>query len=352
VSWISPDTEDMLGATANLPEQLEWSASAAMEVADLPSAEGLQAIVVLGMGGSGVAGEILQAIGKDQLPLPVVLVGDYSLPSFLGPSTLVFAVSFSGETEETLEAAENAVNKGARLIAVTSGGRLAELAEANGAPVFRTMEGIPQPRAGIATTAAPLLVACERLGLLQAVMPAIRKTVEQLRERRDSLVAGGGPSLEIARRLDRTIPLLQGANGIGAVAARRWKTQVNENAKAPAFFATQPEWCHNEICGFGQNGDVTRQVMTIVALRSDYENARIGRRFGLVEELVGEAVASVIQVRASGSGPLAQLFDLILTGDFVSLHLAAREGIDPGPVPVLVDVKQRLSAMRDQATRG
>jgi glucose/mannose-6-phosphate isomerase len=180
--------------------------------------------------------------------------------------------------------------------------------------------------------------------------PAIQEAVDQLRIRRDGLVDGGGLALEIAQRLDRTIPLLQGANGIGAVAARRWKTQVNENAKAPAFFATQPEWCHNEICGFGQNGDVTRQVATIVALRNDYENARIGRRFGLVEELVGEAVASVIEVRAAGSGPLAQLFDLIMTGDFVSLHLAAKEGIDPGPVPVLVEVKNRLSAMREQAT--
>jgi glucose/mannose-6-phosphate isomerase len=350
VTWISPDTEDMLGATAKLPEQLESSASAAMEVPDLPSSEGLGAIVVLGMGGSGVAGEILQAIGKDQLSLPVVLVGDYLLPSFVGPSTLVFAVSFSGETEETLDAAENAVNRGARLIAVTSGGRLAELAVANGAPVFRTLDGIPQPRAGIATTSAPLLVACERLGLLTGLTPAIQEAVDQLRIRRDGLVDGGGLALEIAQRLDRTIPLLQGANGIGAVAARRWKTQVNENAKAPAFFATQPEWCHNEICGFGQNGDVTRQVATIVALRNDYENARIGRRFGLVEELVGEAVASVIEVRAAGSGPLAQLFDLIMTGDFVSLHLAAKEGIDPGPVPVLVEVKNRLSAMREQAT--
>ena len=117
-----------------------------------------------------------------------------------------------------------------------------------------------------------------------------------------SLVGGGGLALEIAQRLDRTIPLVQGATGIGAVAARRWKTQVNENAKAPAFFAAQPEWCHNEICGFGQNGDVTRQVMTIVTLRSDFEHPQVERRFGLVDEFVGEAVASVIEVRAVGRG--------------------------------------------------
>jgi len=350
MSWISPDSVDMLGATAGLPEQLETSASAAVDVTGLPSPEGLDAIAVLGMGGSGVAGEILQAVGKDQLRLPVVLVGDYSLPAFVGPSTLVFAVSFSGETEETLEATEAALGRGARLIAVTGGGSLEELAVASGAPVFATLKGIPQPRAGVATMAAPLLMALERLGLLAGITPAIDATVDQLKRRRDSLVGGGGTALEIAQRLDRTIPLMQGASGIGAVAARRWKTQLNENAKTPAFFATQPEWCHNEICGFGQNGDVTRQVMTIVTLRSDFEHPQVERRFSLVKEFVGEAVASVIEVRADGSGPLAQLFDLIMIGDFVSLHVASREGIDPGPIPVLVEVKRRLAASGQQAS--
>ncbi len=351
MTWVLPDSEDILEATAALPEQLAASAATSAEVAGLPSPEGIGAIVVLGMGGSGVAGEILRAIGKEQLRVPVVLVGDYSLPSFVDSSTLVFAVSFSGQTEETLEAAETAVRKGARLIAVSGGGRLAELAVANRAPVFPIMPGLPQPRVAVAATAAPLLVACERLGLLGGIAPGIDKAVAQLRERRDSLADGAGMALEIAQRLDRTIPLIQGAEGIGAVAARRWKTQVNENAKAPAFFATQPEWCHNEICGFGQNGDVTRQVTTIVALRSDFEHPQVVRRFGLVEELVGEAVASVIQVRAAGSGALAQLFDLVMIGDFVSLHLAAREGIDPGPVPVLVEVKRLLSTRRERASR-
>jgi glucose/mannose-6-phosphate isomerase len=172
----------------------------------------------------------------------------------------------------------------------------------------------------------------------------IAAAADQLRRRRDGLVGGGGAALEIARRLGRTIPLVLGANGIGSVAARRWKTQVNENAKAPAFFAVQPEWCHNEICGFGQNGDVTRQVTTIVTLRSDFEHPQVQRRFRLVAELVGETVAGVIEVRAEGRGALAQLFDLILMGDFVALHLASREGIDPGPVPVLVEVKRLLQA--------
>jgi glucose/mannose-6-phosphate isomerase len=350
MSWITPDSLDMLAATAGLPEQLEESTARALEVPGLPSPEGLDSIAVLGMGGSGVAGEILQAVGKDQLRFPVVLVGDYSLPSFVGPGTLVFAVSFSGQTEETLAATRTALDRGARLIAVTSGGQLAAIATAAGAPVFTTTPGIPQPRAGVATTTAPLLIALERLGLLEGMSAAVAAAVEQLKSRRDALVGGGGLALEIAQRAGRTILLVQGATGVGAVAARRWKTQVNENAKAPAFFATQPEWCHNEICGFGQDGDVTRQVTTIVTLRNDFEHPQVERRFALVEELVGEAVASVIEVRALGRGPLAQLFDLVMIGDFVSLHLATREGIDPGPVPVLVEIKRLLQSARQQAS--
>ena len=207
MSWISPDSQDMLGATAGLADQLEASALMAREVGGLPSPEGLESIVVLGMGGSGVAGEILQAIGKDQLSLPVALVGDYSLPSFVGPSSLVIAVSFSGQTEETLEAAGTAIERGARLLAVTSGGRLEEMAAGAKAPVFHTVPGIPQPRAGVGTTTAPLLVALERLGLLHGMSEAIAAAVEQLKIRRDEFLDGRGLALEIAQRLGRTVPL-------------------------------------------------------------------------------------------------------------------------------------------------
>jgi glucose/mannose-6-phosphate isomerase len=343
VSWLSPDSEGMLAATAALPDDLVAAAQLAAEAPEVPSADGMESLVVLGMGGSSVAGEVLQAVGAGQLRLPLVLVGDYRLPAFVGPKTIVFAVSFSGDTEETLSAASGALERGARLVAITRGGKLAELASGNGAPVLPVAGDAPQPRAAIGAMAATLLVACERAGLLEGVEEAISAAAGQLRRRRDSLVRGAGVALEMSRRIDRTIPLVQGAAGVGAVAARRWKTQFNENAKTPAFFAVQPEWSHNEVCGFGQNGDVTRQVMTIVELRSDFEHDRMERRFGLVEELVGEAVASVLEVRAEGDGPLAQLFDLVMIGDFVSLHCASREGIDPGPVPALVELKRRLA---------
>jgi glucose/mannose-6-phosphate isomerase len=134
-----------------------------------------------------------------------------------------------------------------------------------------------------------------------------------------------------------------GAGPLGSVAANRWKTQVNENAKAPAFAAAVPELCHNEIVGWGQHGDVTRQVFTLVELRHDEEHPQELRRFDLVRELMAEVTHDVIEVRALGEGALAQLFDLTLVGDMVSLHMAAQEGIDPGPVPVLDALKRALA---------
>src|SRR5262249_34974405 len=113
--------------------------------------------------------------------------------------------------------------------------------------------------------------------------------------------------------------------------------------KLPAFWNTQPELNHNEICGWGQNGDVTRQLLTVVNLRHDGEHPQVARRFQLLGELVQEVVAGIEEVQAEGEGDLAQLVDLILFGDFVSLPPAAKEGIDPGPVPVLTALKQHLS---------
>ncbi|MGH8921174.1 MAG: SIS domain-containing protein, partial [Actinomycetes bacterium] len=151
------------------------------------------------------------------------------------------------------------------------------------------------------------------------------------------------PAADVARRIGATIPLIHGGGAVGSAAAMRWKTQINENAKAPAFWASQPELCHNEVCGWGQHGDVTRQLVTAVSLRHDAEHPQVDRRFELVGEIMREVVHDVIEVRAEGDGDLAQLFDLILFGDYVSLWMAVHAGVDPGPVPILEDLKRDLA---------
>jgi glucose/mannose-6-phosphate isomerase len=336
------DTQGMWEATASLPEQVEQAVKASADLDGLPRREGIENVVVLGMGGSGIAGDILLAVAGPFMAVPVVVVKSYTLPAFVSDGSLVFAVSFSGNTEETLEAASEAAVQGARLVAVTSGGELGKLASSWGSPTVPVPDTIPQPRAALGAMAIPPLAVLEQVGLFPGAGQWISLAVEQLKRRRDALVKPGSEAEELARRIGRTLPLFHSSGAAGTAAAQRWKTQVNENAKSPAFWSVQPELCHNEIAGWGQHGDITRQVLTLVKLRHDNEHPQVMRRYELVDDLVREVVASIEEVWAHGDGDLAQLLDLILLGDFVSLHLAYQEGIDPGPVDALVGLKQRL----------
>jgi glucose/mannose-6-phosphate isomerase len=226
---------------------------------------------------------------------------------------------------------------------IAQGGRLAELAPSWQAPQVPLPEGIPMPRAGLGALAVPLLVLLEQVDLFPGASAWVDAAVAQLQRRRDQLSVDNSPAQKLARTIGRTIPLVVGAGPIGGVAAQRWKNQVNENAKAPAFAATIPEMCHNEVCGWGQHGDMTRQVFTLVELRHDEEHPQEARRFELMRDILAEVVHEVVEVRAEGEGPLAQLFDLTFVGDMVSLHMAQQEGLDPGPVPVLDDLKRALA---------
>jgi glucose/mannose-6-phosphate isomerase len=336
----------MFAATANLPEQVAAAAAATSGFEGLPDRDTIENVVVFGMGGSGIAGDILKAIAGPFMAVPVVVVKSYTCPAFVGEGTLVFAVSFSGNTEETLEAATDAALAGARVVAVTSGGELAKVVSGWGSPVIGVPDGIPQPRAALGALAIPPMIVLEQLGLFPGAASWIALAVDQISRRRDQLVPGiadgSSPAAALARRIGRTTPLIYGGGSVGATAAMRWKTQINENAKTPAFWNQQPELSHNEVCGWGQNGDVTRQLLTLVNLRHDSEHPQVARRFDLLDDLVREVVAGIEEVHAEGEGDLAQLLDLILFGDFVSLHLAAQEGVDPGPVPVLTTLKQQL----------
>lgn len=337
------DTDGMFDITAALPEQVAAAADVAADMDGLPDHDSIENVVVLGMGGSGIAGDLLVAAASPFMPVPIVVGKGYELPAFVGEASLVFAISFSGNTEETIEAATDAAMQGAKLVVVTSGGELARLAAGWGAPVVPVPDTIPQPRAAIGAMAIPPLVVLEQIGLFPGARQWIDLAVGQLQRRRDRLTRHGNDAAEVARRIGRTIPLVHGGGAIGATAAQRWKTQINENAKSPAFWAAQPELCHNEVAGWGQHGDATRQLLTLVTLRHDHEHPQVSRRFDLVSDLVREVVAGIEEVHAEGEGELAQLLDLILFGDFVSLHLAEQEGLDPGPVPALVEIKSRLA---------
>lgn len=337
------DSLGMLDAARALPEQMRAALRSMDDVEGLPPAEGITSIVVLGMGGSGIAGDVFAAVAGSSCPVPVVVSKHYECPAFVGPDTLVLAMSFSGNTEETVEAVHHALGAGARVVAITAGGHLARIAHEWGAPVVEVDGSIPMPRAGIGAVTVPALLVPERMGLLEGASEQVWSAIAQLERRRDELGADLTPVTSLARRIGRTLPIVYGGGPLGEVAAWRWKGQFNENPKVAAFANRVPELTHNEVCGWGQHGDVTRQVFTMVLLRHDHEHPQVARRFELVAEICDEVVSDVIQVQAKGDGPLAQLFDLVLLGDLVTLQMAANEDVDPGPVPVLDEIKLRLA---------
>lgn len=336
------DSLDMFGAAARLGDQVRVAAKAAAEAPNLPPAAGITSVVVVGMGGSGIGGDLTAAMCGPLMRVPVVVPKGYEIPHFVGPQTLVFAVSFSGNTEETIEAASQAADRGARMVVIAAGGELARLAGEWGAPWIPVDDSIPMPRAGIGAVSVPPLVVLERMGLLEGVAAEITAAAEHLDRRADQLTSDGSPAAALARRIGRTMPIVYGGGLLGEVAAVRWKAQFNENAKVPSFANRVPELTHNEICGWGQHGDVTRQVFSLILLRHSSEHPQTARRFGLVAEICDEVVADVHTVRAEGAGRLEQLFDLVMMGDFVSLELAVQSGVDPGPVPILDHIKAAL----------
>jgi glucose/mannose-6-phosphate isomerase len=334
------DTLRMWEAAAIWPEQLTGALDAARRAFDgsapLHGAP-FGSVAAFGLGTGGTACAATAALAAPDLGVPFWVGHDAEVPAFVGASTLVFAVSCSGGTAETLDAAAAAVARGATVVAVGGepDGPLARLAEEAGLPWCPVSPGAGPARAALAAAIVPLLVALDRAGLRPDCSAAVDAASAALARRRDVLLAPGGPAAELARRIGRTIPLVYGAAGVGAVAAEWWKEQVNLNAKTPAFASAVPALTHDELAGWGQGGDVTRQTMSLVLLRHAGEGPRAAGLFDAVRAATDEVMADVFEVRGEGDDDLSRFLDLALQGELVSLHLAGHEGVDPGPVPAV-----------------
>jgi glucose/mannose-6-phosphate isomerase len=343
---VTIDSLGFVDSVGRLPEQLAAAHEAAGELLldeDLPDADTIRNIVVMGMGGSGIAGDVLAAVASGVLPVPVTVLKQYRTPRFVGPGTLAFAVSYSGSTEETLSMARGAAEAGATLVTISSGGELADLP----AVVHFECPNGYMPRAALGALVAPLFVTLYRMGLMPQAHALLVRAQEQLAQRRErcrqEVTGAANPARELARKVDRTIPIIHAGGALGAAAAMRWKCDVNENAKAPAFWAAHPELDHNEICGFGQHGDVTRQLFTLIELRHGAEHERLTARFDFARRVLEECVVQVLEVHAEGEGRLAQLLDLMYLGDWMSCYVALDNDVDPGPIDTIAALKASMS---------
>lgn len=335
----APDSTGLRDALLGRPERIARMLDTAGPVDGLPRHEQVSNVVVIGMGEAALAGDLLEAVAGPFMAVPLVVHRGYELPSFVAPDSLVIAMSVSGATDETVEATEAAYETGASLVSVTrSDGYLAELTSAWQTPVIELPHDVG-PRLEFVPLAVAGLIALEQVGFFPGGREWLDRAVTQLARRRDQLASVDDVAARVARTVDRTLPVVYGAGPIGRVAAIRWKQQFNLTAKVAAFANFVPELCHNEVAGWGQHGDLTRQVFTQIDLRHDHEHPNDTARLDQVDDIMLEVVADQVRVEAEGDGALAQLLDLVLIGDLVAVDIARREGIDPGPAPAVEAVR-------------
>ena len=331
------DPKDMLGDVLEQPAHLS-DALWRVESADIKRFEAPGGLAICGMGGSGIGADLAIAAIGDRAKRPISTVRGYELPSWVGEETAVLLSSHSGNTEETLSCYEAAGKVGAKRISVTTGGKLAESARADGVPVI----GIPSgmlPRAAVGYGAVCSL----EVAAICGAAPSLRSEVDAAAALERKLTDDWGPDApdnslakSLARTLHGSIPVIYGA-GMTAAVARRWKSQVNENAKRHGFFAELPEADHNEICAWASGAP-----LSVVFLDDDALHPRLRRRIELTAEIAREGAKAVEVVQSVGHTAFERMMSLVFLGDLVSVYLAALDGTDPTPIEVLERFKVEL----------
>jgi glucose/mannose-6-phosphate isomerase len=337
------DPQSMLDAVLGMPNDCRAAYDSARLAEGLPSSEGITSVTFCGMGGSAVSGDVVRSVFLERLGIPVEVNRSPVLPEHCGSHTLVVCSSYSGNTAETLAAFRSALKRGCRVLVVTSGGTIAEEAAEAGVAVVRVPPGF-QPRAALGHLGFASLGALETMGVLPTLAGDVGEAVDELR----AAVAAMGPEVPtednpakmLATRIGERFPVIWGADGIGSVAAARWKTQMNENAKLPAFWSSMSELDHNEVVGwtapFGER-------FFVVGLRHDGEDPQLPPRFPLSYDIVRAAGGEIEEVHARGTSALARLMSLVMVGDLTSVYLAIGRGVDPTPVPVIERLKGALA---------
>jgi glucose/mannose-6-phosphate isomerase len=331
------DAGGMLDDVLNQPHQLE-DALWRVESAGIAPADAPAGLVVCGMGGSAIGADLARGAIGDRARRPLITSREYHPPSWVSEDTLVLCSSYSGETEETLAAYDAAGDRGAPRVVMTTGGKLAEAARADGVPVIGVPSGM-QPRAAVAYMTVGALEAAALAGVSDSLRSEVDAASALLRELTVEWGPDGDPESEpkaLARALQGQVPVIYGAE-LTAPASVRWRSQLNENAETPAFDGVLPEMDHNEICGWGQS------TFSAIFLEDDEQHARVKQRIELTAEVVRAAGSPVERVRARGQTRTERVLSLVLLGDLVSLYLAVLNGVDPTPVARIEDFKQRLA---------
>jgi len=343
-SFLNIDEQNYLAEIENLPSQLENAYQQGLNLS-LPAWQGIKNVLIAGMGGSAIGADLLAAYAAPLCPVPIVVQRNYSLPAWAhGPGTLVIASSHSGNTEETLVAFEEALQRGCRILALCTGGKLAEKATTSNIPLW-IFEHSGQPRAAVGYSFGMLLALIQRLGLISDPASDLSVTLSAMRKQQMSLQAElpvvRNPAKRLAGQLMGRWVMVFGADALEPV-ARRWKTQINELAKAWAQFEGLPEADHNALAGLQQPEQALSSTM-VLFLRAPSYHPRNLLRTELTKQVYMLEGLNTDFVDAQGETPLAQQWTALHLGDYVGYYLAMLYEIDPTPIPALEGFKRQLS---------
>lgn len=339
------DRSDMLGKIRSFASQLREALELARAVSIPYSAEDIRNVVVAGMGGSAIGGDVVRCLTYEEIRVPVAVVRHYLLPRYVASDTLVFVSSYSGETEETLSAFRQAIEAKAKIVCISSGGTVASMAKEHGFPLVTIPEGYP-PRSALGFLTVPVLETLARLKLISAIDDALTETIALAEElaRRYGPDKSDSLAVRIAERLLGKIPVIYGSVVPTEAAALRWKGQISENGKMLAYANVFPELNHNEIVGWGLNRDLQHKLQ-VVYLRDRGDHERVVHRMNVTAEILRGQTNDIIEVQSEGESLMARLFSLILLGDFVSYYLALFNKVDPTPVDNITYLKNRLKQL-------
>ncbi|MDP2727510.1 MAG: bifunctional phosphoglucose/phosphomannose isomerase, partial [Dehalococcoidia bacterium] len=329
---------------AGLPDQCRqaWQEGSAFPLPD--ACAEAQSVVLMGMGGSAIGGDLIAGLATLETGPPITVLRDYRIPSWVGPSTLAIASSYSGNTEETLAMYQHAREKGACMVAITSGGTLAQLAQRDGIPLFKVnYQG--EPRSAVGYSFVVPLAFLSKLGLLAGKGKEMEEAVGAVRGMAGTLATevplAQNQAKGLAMSLQGRLPVVYGAGFLSGV-ARRWKTQLNENSKVWAFWEELSELHHNAVEGYSLPPHVREQAF-VVLLHSRFLHPRISLRYQITQELLAQNGIPYHQVEGLGDSPLAHLLSLALLGDYTSYYLAMLNQVDPAVMPVIDHLKGRLA---------
>ena len=338
------DPADMRAAVRAFPDHLAegWRRGRAVHQFGL-NADDLDGIVICGMGGSAIGGDLMRTLVEPTASVPILVNRGYSLPGWVGKKTLVVASSYSGGTEETLSAFAEARQKGARILIVTSGGDLSDHAEADGLDLV-TIPGGLQPRAALGYSLGVLLRLGEALGFgvteadVEAALFAARRRATKHDED-----APGNLARDLSADLKGSLPVIYTGVGLLEAVGMRWRTQIHENAKHPAVGNVFPEMDHNEIMGFEAGPGALLGSMQVVVLRDRDDHEQVQKRYAATRNLVEPTVGGWHEVESEGESRLDRMLSLVQLGDAASFWLAMRKGVDPTPVETIQSLKKTLA---------